>query len=101
VEDQVLEDDKVEDIQPILDSDSDTYWGQKLPNDYEEILKLSKHSVEGKTKKELYSMLCQGFLIDNGQQVICRRNALPRDTLLSLWKPSVNILFLYLHIYVD
>ncbi|GJX74878.1 hypothetical protein Tco_0313473 [Tanacetum coccineum] len=68
VEDKVLEDDKVKDIQPILDSDSDTYWGQKLPNDYEEILKLSNPSIEGKTKKELYSMLCQGFLIDNGQQ---------------------------------
>ncbi|GKD30696.1 kinase-like domain, phloem protein 2-like protein [Tanacetum coccineum] len=68
VEDQVLEDDKVEDIQPVLDSDSDTYWGQKLPDDYEEILKMSKHSVEGKTKKELYSMFCQGFLINNGQQ---------------------------------
>nr|GEY54035.1 protein kinase-like domain, phloem protein 2-like protein [Tanacetum cinerariifolium] len=68
VKDQVLEDDTVKDIQPILDLDSDTYWGQKLPNDYEEILKLSNHCIEGKTKKELYSMFCQGFLIDNGQQ---------------------------------
>nr|GEW51367.1 protein kinase-like domain, phloem protein 2-like protein [Tanacetum cinerariifolium] len=77
MEDQVLEDDKVEDIQPILDSDSDTYWGQKMPNDCEKILKLSKHSVDGKTKKELYSMLCQGFLIDNGEQT-------PRTQLRSL-----------------
>ncbi|PWA52937.1 protein kinase-like domain-containing protein [Artemisia annua] len=68
LEDQVLVDDKVDDTQPISDSDPDTYWEQKLPNDLEEILKLSKHSVEGKTKKELYSILRKGFLIDNDQQ---------------------------------
>lgn len=59
---------KVEDIQIISDSNSDTNWEQTLPNDYEEILKLSKDSVEWTTKKELYSILCRGFLLDNGQQ---------------------------------
>ncbi|PWA90839.1 protein kinase-like domain, Phloem protein 2-like protein [Artemisia annua] len=66
VEDQLLEDDKVEDIETI--SDSDIYWEQKIPNDYEEILKLSRDSFEWKTKKELYSILCKGFLLDNGQK---------------------------------
>ena len=67
VEDQLLEDDRVEDIETI--SDSDTYWEQKIPNDYEETLKLSKDSLEWKTKKELYSILCKGFLLDDGHQV--------------------------------
>ncbi|GJS50474.1 kinase-like domain, phloem protein 2-like protein [Tanacetum coccineum] len=100
VENQVLEDGKVEDIQPILDLDSDTYLGQKLPNDYEEILKLSKHSVEGKTKKDLYSMLCQGFLIDNGQhwftvdkngkkcQMLSTRATCVIDDKNSIWESS-------------
>nr|GEV93838.1 protein kinase-like domain, phloem protein 2-like protein [Tanacetum cinerariifolium] len=66
VEDQLLEDDKVEDIETI--SDSDMYWEQKIPNGYEEILELSKDSLEWKTKKELYSILCEGFLLDKGQQ---------------------------------
>nr|GEV84489.1 hypothetical protein [Tanacetum cinerariifolium] len=65
VEDQVLADDKVEDMQTI--SDSDTYWKEKLPNDYEEILKMSKDKVEWTTKKEIYSILRKGFLIDNCQ----------------------------------
>ncbi|GJZ95095.1 kinase-like domain, phloem protein 2-like protein [Tanacetum coccineum] len=66
VEDQLLKDDKVVDIEPI--SDLDTCWEQKIPNDYEEILKLSKDSLEWKTKKDLYLILCKGFLLDNGQQ---------------------------------
>ncbi|GJU83565.1 kinase-like domain, phloem protein 2-like protein [Tanacetum coccineum] len=68
VEDQVLKDDNVEDIQTISDSESDTYWEQKFLNDYEEILNLSKDSMMWTTKKELYSILRRGFLIDNGQQ---------------------------------
>ncbi|PWA86753.1 protein kinase domain, Nitrogen network kinase 1, Phloem protein 2-like protein [Artemisia annua] len=66
VEDQLLEDDRMEDIETI--SDSDTYWEQKIPNDYEETLKLSKVSLKWKTKEELYSILCKGFLLDNGYQ---------------------------------
>nr|GEV18826.1 protein kinase-like domain, phloem protein 2-like protein [Tanacetum cinerariifolium] len=68
VEDQASKDDKVENIQTISDSESDTYWEQKFPNDYEEILSLSKDSLMCTTKKELYSILRRGFLIDNGQQ---------------------------------
>ncbi|PWA91332.1 protein kinase-like domain, Phloem protein 2-like protein [Artemisia annua] len=66
VEDQSLEDDRVEDIETT--SGSDTYWEQKIPNDYEETLKLSKVSLEWKTKKELYSILFKGFMLGNGQQ---------------------------------
>ncbi|PWA38264.1 protein kinase-like domain, Phloem protein 2-like protein [Artemisia annua] len=68
VEDDVSKDDKVENIQTISDSESDPYWEQNLPNDYEEILNLSKDSLMWTTKKELYSILIRGFLIDNGQQ---------------------------------
>ncbi|GJX47548.1 hypothetical protein Tco_0272738 [Tanacetum coccineum] len=49
---------------------------KKIPNDHEEILKLSKDSLEWKTKKELYLIFCKGFLLDNGQQ---RWYALPCD----------------------
>nr|GEW91086.1 ankyrin repeat-containing protein [Tanacetum cinerariifolium] len=68
VEDQVSKDDNVENIQTISDSQSDTFWEQKVPNDYENILNLSKDSLQWTTKKELYSILKRGFLINNGQQ---------------------------------
>ncbi|PWA68593.1 protein kinase domain, Nitrogen network kinase 1, Phloem protein 2-like protein [Artemisia annua] len=68
VEDQVSKDDKVQNIQAISDSESDTTWEQKIPNDYEEILNLSKDSLRWTTKRELYSILRRGFLINNGQQ---------------------------------
>nr|GEZ10660.1 protein kinase-like domain, phloem protein 2-like protein [Tanacetum cinerariifolium] len=68
VEYQVSKDDKVENIQTISDSESDTFWEQKFPNDYEEILNLSKESLMWTTKKELYSILRRGFLINNGQE---------------------------------
>nr|GEY97851.1 protein kinase-like domain, phloem protein 2-like protein [Tanacetum cinerariifolium] len=59
VEDQVSKDDKVENIQN---------WEQKLPNDYEKLHNLSKDSLVRTTKKELYSILRRGLLIDDGQQ---------------------------------
>ncbi|MFS7923109.1 putative protein kinase RLK-Pelle-CrRLK1L-1 family [Helianthus anomalus] len=62
VEHEVLEDDK----QTISESD-DTYWENKLPNDYDDIIKWSKDDVKWTTKKELYSILCKGFLMSNGQ----------------------------------
>ncbi|PWA41314.1 protein kinase domain, Nitrogen network kinase 1, Phloem protein 2-like protein [Artemisia annua] len=68
VEDQVSKEDKVENVQTVSDSESDTYWEQKLTHDYEEILNLSKDSLQWTKKKELYSILRRGFLIDNDQQ---------------------------------
>ncbi|GJR27087.1 kinase-like domain, phloem protein 2-like protein [Tanacetum coccineum] len=68
VEDQGSKDDKVENFQTISDSESDTYWEQMFPNDYEEILNLSKESLMWTTKKELYSILIRGFMINNGQE---------------------------------
>ncbi|GJV23344.1 kinase-like domain, phloem protein 2-like protein [Tanacetum coccineum] len=68
VEDQVSKDDKVESIQTISDSASDTYWEQKFPDEYEEIINLSKDSLRWTTKKELYSIFRRGFLLGNGQQ---------------------------------
>ncbi|KAI3692370.1 hypothetical protein L6452_32184 [Arctium lappa] len=48
----VLEDVKV-DMQPTSD----------LPNDYKQIIKLSKDTIKWTTKKELYNLFCKGFLI--------------------------------------
>ncbi|XP_023742341.1 uncharacterized protein LOC111890454 [Lactuca sativa] len=62
---EVLEDKEV-DLQTI--SHSETYWEQKLPNDWEEMIKWSKDSLQWTTKKELYSILCKGFLINNGEE---------------------------------
>ncbi|CAH1427533.1 unnamed protein product [Lactuca virosa] len=62
VEHEVLMDMEV-DIPTI--SDSETYWEQKLPGDYEEIIKWSKDRVKWTTKKELYSILCKGFPIQD------------------------------------
>nr|GEX70432.1 beta-tubulin [Tanacetum cinerariifolium] len=39
-----------------------------MPNDYKEILKWSKDSLQRTTKKELYSILRLEFMVDNGQQ---------------------------------
>ncbi|KAJ9541505.1 hypothetical protein OSB04_028011 [Centaurea solstitialis] len=55
VEHEVLEEETA-DMHPI--SYSDTNWEQKLPNDYEKIIKWSKDSVRWTTKKELYFLLC-------------------------------------------
>ncbi|KAI3500220.1 hypothetical protein L1887_36038 [Cichorium endivia] len=65
VQHQVLEDEEV-DTQNI--SHSDTYWEQKLPTDYEDIIKWSKDSLQWTTKKDLYSILCEGFPINNGEE---------------------------------
>ncbi|XP_022031282.1 F-box protein At2g02240-like [Helianthus annuus] len=56
----------MDDMQTISESD-DTYWENKLPNDYDDIIKWSKDDVKWTTKKELYSILCKGFLMSNGQ----------------------------------
>ncbi|PWA91030.1 Phloem protein 2-like protein [Artemisia annua] len=58
-----IEDEKVEDMKPI--SDLDEYWEQKLPDDYEDIIKRSEYDVHWTTKKELYSILCTGLLIND------------------------------------
>ncbi|KAJ9537574.1 hypothetical protein OSB04_030307 [Centaurea solstitialis] len=59
VEYEVLKDEEV-DMQPTLSID----WEQKLPNDYEQIVTWSKRSLKWKTKKELYHLFCEGFLVN-------------------------------------
>ncbi|KAJ9537424.1 hypothetical protein OSB04_030157 [Centaurea solstitialis] len=61
----MLKDEKM-DLQRI--SDSATYWEEKLPNDYEEIIKWSKDIPKMTMKKEVYFFLCKGFLINNGEK---------------------------------
>ncbi|KAL4581145.1 hypothetical protein LXL04_017354 [Taraxacum kok-saghyz] len=43
-----------------VDLQTDTYWEQKLPSDYEEIIKCSKDSLQWNTKKELCSIFSNG-----------------------------------------
>ncbi|KAK9067834.1 hypothetical protein SSX86_011945 [Deinandra increscens subsp. villosa] len=49
-------------------SDSDVNWEKKLPTDYEDIIKWSTSSVHWTTKKEAYSVICKGFLINDGEK---------------------------------
>ncbi|KAL8209941.1 hypothetical protein R6Q57_006673 [Mikania cordata] len=51
-------------------SDSDAYWEEELPADYEDIMKWSidSDSVQWTTKKEAYSIIRNGFLIDDGKK---------------------------------
>ncbi|KAJ9566729.1 hypothetical protein OSB04_002695 [Centaurea solstitialis] len=49
------------DMLPISDLSVD--WEQKMPNDYEEIINWLEYCLTWTTRKELYSLLCKGFLI--------------------------------------
>ncbi|KAF5774424.1 putative protein kinase RLK-Pelle-CrRLK1L-1 family [Helianthus annuus] len=49
--------------QPI--SDSDANWEEKLPADYEDIMKRSENSVQWTTKEEAYAIIRKGFLISD------------------------------------
>ncbi|KAL8209952.1 hypothetical protein R6Q57_006684 [Mikania cordata] len=49
-------------------SDSDAYWEEKLPTDYEDIMKWSTDIMQWTTKKEAYSIIRKGFLIDDGEK---------------------------------
>ncbi|KAJ9537578.1 hypothetical protein OSB04_030311 [Centaurea solstitialis] len=62
VEHQVLKDEKVDFMRPTL-------WEQNLPNDYEQIIKWSKYSLEWSKKRKLYHRFCRGFLINKGEEL--------------------------------
>lgn len=47
----------------------DRYWERKLPSDYKEIINSSKYIMRWTTMKELYSIFCKGFPIDDGEEV--------------------------------
>ncbi|KAJ0687371.1 putative protein kinase RLK-Pelle-CrRLK1L-1 family [Helianthus annuus] len=63
-EEQKVLEEEMFDVQPI----SDVNWNEKLPTDYEDIMKLSKHSGQWLTQKEAYLIICKGFLINDGQK---------------------------------
>ncbi|KAD6453722.1 hypothetical protein E3N88_08428 [Mikania micrantha] len=50
-------------------SDSDAYCEEELPADYVDIMKRSTDIMQWTTKKEAYSIIRKGFLIDDGQKV--------------------------------
>ncbi|KAJ9537979.1 hypothetical protein OSB04_030712 [Centaurea solstitialis] len=66
LENEAIENIVTVDMLPLSDSNLD--WEQKLPNDYEEIINWSKCCLEWTTKKQLYSLLCKGFLIINSEE---------------------------------
>ncbi|KAJ9535757.1 hypothetical protein OSB04_un001095 [Centaurea solstitialis] len=53
-----------------VDINEDAYWEKKLPNDYQHYVYMSNHYLHYTTKKELYVLLCAGFLGYNGKLVI-------------------------------
>ncbi|KAK1417801.1 hypothetical protein QVD17_26935 [Tagetes erecta] len=52
--------------QPI--SDSNVNWEEKLLTDYEDVVKCFKNNVQWTTKKEAYSIIRKGFLIEDGKK---------------------------------
>ncbi|PWA73047.1 protein kinase-like domain, Phloem protein 2-like protein [Artemisia annua] len=49
-----------------IDNDDDEYWEKKLPDGYQHYIEMSDKPLNHTTKKELYFLLCEGFLADNG-----------------------------------
>ncbi|GJW04453.1 hypothetical protein Tco_1563309 [Tanacetum coccineum] len=48
------------------DDDDDEYWEKKLADGYQRYIEMSDKPLNHTTKKELYFLLCEGFLADNG-----------------------------------
>ncbi|KAD6453739.1 hypothetical protein E3N88_08445 [Mikania micrantha] len=55
-------------------SDSDAYCEEELPADYEDIMKWSTDIMQWTTKKEAYSIIRKGFLIDDAHFMTPRLN---------------------------
>ncbi|XP_076909266.1 putative F-box protein PP2-B2 [Bidens hawaiensis] len=53
-------------MQPI--SNQDTYWKDKLPVDYEDMIKWSKYDLQCETTEDLYNTFCRGFSLNDGEQ---------------------------------
>ncbi|XP_076959247.1 uncharacterized protein LOC143635252 isoform X1 [Bidens hawaiensis] len=53
-------------MQPM--SHKETYWKEKLPADYEDIIKWSKDGVRWETTKDLYYIFRRGVLLDDGEE---------------------------------
>ncbi|KAJ0872849.1 putative protein kinase RLK-Pelle-CrRLK1L-1 family [Helianthus annuus] len=64
VEHKMSEEEEKLDVQSI----SDVNWKEKLPTDYEDIMKLSEYSGQWIMKKEAYSIIRKGLLISDGQK---------------------------------
>ncbi|CAH1427409.1 unnamed protein product [Lactuca virosa] len=69
-----------------VDLQTDTYWEQKLPSDYEDIIKKSKNCVEWTTKKELYSILRKGCYGAYEYLFKGKNSIIPKQVLTCLWE---------------
>ncbi|XP_071687493.1 uncharacterized protein [Rutidosis leptorrhynchoides] len=50
-----------------MDNDDEEYWEKKLPDECQHFIKLSDEPLKYTTKKELYLLLCEGFLGHHGE----------------------------------
>ncbi|MFS7928111.1 putative protein kinase RLK-Pelle-LRR-VIII-1 family [Helianthus anomalus] len=73
--------DHIDEKKPLSDSDAD--WEEKLPVDYEDIMKRSKNSLQWRTKEEAYSIIRKGFLISDDEK---KRGIGYRATTLFVYK---------------
>lgn len=56
-------------LESVSISDEDTDWEKKVPSDYQGIIQRSDMYLKKNNNKELYFLLCDGILIDNGRKV--------------------------------
>ncbi|GJR56283.1 phloem protein 2-like protein [Tanacetum coccineum] len=53
----------IKELQKAFNSHDEWEWEQKLPNDYNRIIQMSKHPVASTTKKDLHCLLSSGILL--------------------------------------
>lgn len=64
-----MEDKAREEDEKVSILESDTDWELNLPHDWEEIFCWSKDALQCTTKNELYSILCKGIPMNDGELV--------------------------------
>ncbi|KAK1417803.1 hypothetical protein QVD17_26937 [Tagetes erecta] len=80
-------------MQPMLDAN----WEEKLPTNYEHMMKWSKKSLQWTTKKEAYSIICKGFLINDGQEWFCLDNNGKKCYMILATMACKRVLYEYYH----
>ncbi|CAI9304465.1 unnamed protein product [Lactuca saligna] len=58
----------IQGLENVLISDEDIDWEKKVPSDYQGIIQRSDMYLKNNNNKELYFLLCDGILIDNGRK---------------------------------
>lgn len=58
----------IQGLESVLTSDEDIKWENKVPRDYQSITQRSCMHLKNTSKKELYFLLCDGILTDDGRK---------------------------------